>query len=170
MTNHNFVVSNPLYLFWPFKLLVNHPFPYFTQFSNLAFVFRENFLSFSSFQEFINGSQTKVYLICHKLDKGESPKIPGSETLNSSISSPLAVVEVLKSWFENHMAFGKWIDVFKHRSVSFVDMLNYNFFLFEDFEIFSAYIESTPGKLLDLGSVSFPILVKIFLQSIFHNS
>ena len=60
------------------------------------------------------------------------------------------------------MAFGKWIDVFKHRSISFVDFLDYNFFLFEDFGIISAFIESTLSKLLDSGSVSYPTLVKIF--------
>ena len=35
-------------------------------------------------------------------------------------------------------------------------------FLFEDFEIIYAFIESTPGKLLDPGYVSYPTLVKIF--------
>ena len=60
------------------------------------------------------------------------------------------------------MAFGKWIDVFKHRFISFVDILDYNFFLFEDFEITSAFIESSPGKLLDPRSVSYPTLVKMF--------
>ena len=60
------------------------------------------------------------------------------------------------------MAFCKWIDFFKLRSISFVDILDYNFFLFEDFEINFAFVESTPGKLLDPGSVSYPTLVKIF--------
>ena len=59
------------------------------------------------------------------------------------------------------MAVGKQIDVFKHRSVSFFDILDSNFFLFEDFEIFSTFIESTPGKLLDPGSVFYPSLIKI---------
>ena len=64
------------------------------------------------------------------------------------------------------MAFGKWIDVFKHRSISFVDILDYNFFLFEDFEIISAFIESSSGKLLDPGSVSYPTLVNIFYYNL----
>ena len=69
------------------------------------------------------------------------------------------------------MAFGKWIDDFNNRSISFVDILDYNFFLFEDFEIISAFVESTPGKLLDPGFVSYPTFVKIFLlQSFFHNA
>ena len=96
-----------------------------------------------------------------KSEKGKSSKCPGLETPNPSIPSPLTAVEVPKSWFENHMAFEKWIYVFKHRSISFVDILDYNFFLFEDFEIISAFTESTPGKLLDPGSMSYPTLVKI---------
>ena len=60
------------------------------------------------------------------------------------------------------MAFRKWIDVFKPFSVSFADTLDYNFFLFKDFEIISAFIESIPGKVLDPGFVSYPTLVKIF--------
>ena len=96
-----------------------------------------------------------------KSKKGESSKSPGVEALSPSIPSPLTTVEVPKSRFENHMALGKWIDVFKHRSISFVDILDYNFFLFEDFEIISAFTESTPGKLLDPGSMSYPTLVKI---------
>ena len=55
-------------------------------------------------------------------------------------------VVVPKSWFENHVVFGRWINVFKHRSISFVDILDYNFFLYEDFEIISAFIKSSPGK------------------------
>ena len=66
------------------------------------------------------------------------------ETPTPFIPLPFGAVEVPKSWFKNHMAFGKWIDVFKHRSISFVDILDYNFFLFKDFEIISAFIESTP--------------------------
>src|SRR5688572_14139710 len=97
-----------------------------------------------------------------KSEKGESSKSPMQETPISFIPSPLTAVEVPKSWFENHMAFGKWIDVFKHRFISFVDILDYNFFQFEDFEIISAFIESSPGKLLDPGSVSYTTLVKIF--------
>ena len=84
------------------------------------------------------------------------------ETPTPFIPSPLSPVEVPKSWFENHMAFGKWIGVFKHCSISFVYNLDYNFFLFEDFEIISAFIESTLGKLLEPGFVSYPTLVKIF--------
>ena len=97
-----------------------------------------------------------------KFEKGESSKTPGFKTPNASIPSPITVIEVPKSWFENHTTFGNWIEVFKHRSISFVDILDYNFFLFEDFEIISAFIESTPGKLLDPGSVSYPTLVKGF--------
>ena len=76
-------------------------------------------------------------------------------------------MEVPKSWFENHIAFGKWIDVFKYRSISFLDILDYNFFLFEDFEIIYAFIESIPGKLLDPRFVSSPTLVKIFYCNLF---
>ena len=97
-----------------------------------------------------------------KFERGESSKSPMDEPITPSIPSPLSAVEVPKSWFENHMAFRKWIDVFKQRSISFVDILDYNFFLFEDFEIISAFIESTLGKLLEPGFVSYPTLVKIF--------
>ena len=41
---------------------------------------------------------------------------------NPIISSPLASLEVPKNWFENNTAFRKWIDIFKHRSLSFVDI------------------------------------------------
>ena len=37
--------------------------------------------------------------------------------------------------------------MFKHRSLSYVDVLDYNSLLFEDFEIISSFIQSTPGKL-----------------------
>ena len=84
------------------------------------------------------------------------------EPITPSFPSPLCDVVVPKSWFENHVAFGRWIDVFKHHSISFVDIVDYNFFLFEDFEIISTFIESSPSKLLDLGFVSYPTLVKIF--------
>ena len=97
-----------------------------------------------------------------KSERGESSKSPMNELTTLFIPSSLTSLEVPKNWFENNVAFGKWIDVFKHHPISFVDILGYNFFLFEDFEIISAFIESSPGKLLDPGSVSYPILVKIF--------
>ena len=84
------------------------------------------------------------------------------DTPTPLIPSPLTSLEVPKHWFENHTTFGQWIDTFKHRSLSYVDILDYNFFLFEDFEIISSFIQSTPGKLLDPGSILYPILVKIF--------
>ena len=40
------------------------------------------------------------------------------------------------------------------------------FFLFEDFEIISSFIQSTPGMLLNPGSTSYPILVKIFYSNL----
>ena len=59
-----------------------------------------------------------------KSEKGETSKSPIQETPTPSIPSLLIAVEVPKSWFENHMAFGKWIDVFKHCSIFFVDILD----------------------------------------------
>ena len=76
-----------------------------------------------------------------KSKRGESSKSPMDKPITSSIPSPLSDVVVPKSWFENHITFWNRIDVFKHRSISFVDILDYNFFLFEDFEIISAFIE-----------------------------
>ena len=96
-----------------------------------------------------------------KSEKEESSKSPRQETPTPSIPSPLASLEVPKSWFENHTAFGRWIDTFKHRYLSYVDILDYDFFLFEDFEVVSSFIQTTPGKLLNLSSVTYPILVKI---------
>ena len=107
-------------------------------------------------------SKRKLTRSSTKSERGESSKSPMEEPITPSILSPLSAVDVPKSWFENHMAFGKWIGVFKQRSICFVDILDYNFFLFEDFEIISAFIDSTLGKLLDLGSMSYPTLVKIF--------
>ena len=46
--------------------------------------------------------------------------------------------------------------------MSFVDILDYNFFFFEDFEVVFSFIQAIPGKLLDLGSVTYPSLVKMF--------
>ena len=40
--------------------------------------------------------------------------------------------------------------------------LDYNFFLFKEFEVVSTFIQTTPRKLLDPGSVIYPILIKIF--------
>ena len=97
-----------------------------------------------------------------KFEKGESSKTLGLETPNLSIPSPLTAVEVPKTWFENHTTFDKWIDVFKHRFISFVVILDYTFFLFEDFEIISSFVESSPRKLLDPSSISYPTLVKLF--------
>ena len=97
-----------------------------------------------------------------KSEKGETSKSPMQETPTPFIPSPLTFLEVPKNWFENQTAFGRWIDTFKHCSLSYVDILDYNFFLFEDFEIVSSFIKTTSSKLLDPGSVSYPILVKIF--------
>ena len=66
-----------------------------------------------------------------KTEIGETSKSPMQETPTPSIPSPLSAVKVPKSWFENHIAFGKWIDLFKYPSISFVDILDYNFFLVE---------------------------------------
>ena len=101
-----------------------------------------------------------------KSERSESSKSPMTEQITSSFRSPLCDVAVPKSWFENHVGFGRWIDIFKHRSISFVVILDYNFFLFEGFEIISAFIESSPGKLLDPGSVPYPTLVKIFYSNL----
>ena len=97
-----------------------------------------------------------------KLEKGETSRSPIQETPTPSIPSPLTSLEVPKHWFENHIAFGRWIDTFKHRSLSYLDILDYNFFLFKDFDINSSFIQSNPGKLWDPSSTSYPILVKIF--------
>ena len=67
-----------------------------------------------------------------KSEKGESSKTPMTEPLTPTIPSPINSLEVPKHWFENHTAFGRWNDTVKHRSLSYVDILNYNFFLFED--------------------------------------
>ena len=97
-----------------------------------------------------------------KFKKGETSRTPIQDTPTPTIPSPLNSLEVPKRWFKNHTAFGHWIDTFKHCSLSYIDILDYNIFLFEDFEIISIFIQSTPGKLLDLSSTSYPILVKIF--------
>ena len=97
-----------------------------------------------------------------KFEKGETSRSPIPDTPTPTIPSPINSLEVPKHCFENHTAFGRWIDTFKHRSLSYIDILDYNIFLFEDFEIISSLIQSTPGKLLDPGSTSYPILVKIF--------
>ena len=88
-----------------------------------------------------------------KFEKGETSRSLMQETPTPSIPSPLTSLEVPKHCFENHTAFGRWIDTFKHHSLSYVDILNYNFFLFEDFEIIASFIQSTPGKLLDPGYI-----------------
>jgi predicted component of type VI protein secretion system len=75
-----------------------------------------------------------------KFETGESLKSLGLKTPNSTIPSPLAFLEVLKNWFENHTDFSQWIDIFEHRSLSFVDFLDYNFFLFKDFEVAFSFI------------------------------
>ena len=162
LSNHNFFVSNPLDLFWLFNPLWIVPFHTPFHFLILLFSFKKNFFLFHAFKNSSLAPKRKFARSATKSKKGESSKTPGFETLNLSIPSPLTTVEVPKSWFENHMAFGKCIDVFKHRSISFVDILDYNFVLFEDFAIICAFIESTPGKLLDSGFVSYPTLVKVF--------
>ena len=101
----------------------------------------------------------KKLSLATKSEKGETLKSPRQETPTLSIPSPLTSLEVPKNWFENHTAFGRWIDTCKHRSLSYVDILDCNFFLFEDFEVVSSFIQTTPGKLLDSGSVIYPILV-----------
>lgn len=64
----------------------------------------------------------------NKDETGESSRrSPNLETTTPTIPSTL-ILDVLKSWFENHTAFGKWIDIFKHFSLSFVDILDYTFF------------------------------------------
>ena len=42
---------------------------------------------------------------------GESFKTPGLDTPNPSIPSPLASLDFLKSWFENHTACVKWTNI-----------------------------------------------------------
>ena len=101
-----------------------------------------------------------------KYEKGESSKTKKSESVTPAIPSPLNSLDIPKQWFENHTAYGRWIDIFKNRSLSYVDILDYNFFLFEDLEIISSFIQSTPGMLLNPGSVSYPILVKIFYSNL----
>ena len=137
---------------------------FFTSFPNISDFVNHPFHPFPL--KFTKGSsmtpKRKLTRSSTKSEKGESLKSPRQEPTTPSIPSPLIIVEVTESWFENHMAFGKWIDVFKHRSISFVDILDYNFFLWEDFKIISAFIESTTSKLLDPSSMSYPTLVKIF--------
>ena len=101
-----------------------------------------------------------------KFEKGESSKTPMSEQVTPNIPSPLNTLDVPKQWFENHTAYGRWIDTFKHRSLSYVDLLDYNFFLFEDLEIISSFIQSSPGMLLNPGTITYPILVKIFYSNL----
>ena len=132
-----------LYNFW-FSLI--HPF--------LSFLFK--LLNCSSMAPKRNLTRSSI-----KSKKGETSKSLMQETPTPFISSPLTSLEVPKNWFENHTAFGRSIDTFKHRLLSYVDVLNYKFF-FEDFEFVSWFMQTTPGKLLDPGFVTYPILVKIF--------
>ena len=59
-----------------------------------------------------------------KSEKDESSKSLGLETQNLIIPSLLASLEVPKNWFENQIAFGRWIDIFKHHPLSSVDILD----------------------------------------------
>ena len=97
--------------------------------------------------------------------KGESSRTPIAEPV-SPISSPLHTSDIPRIWFENHTAYGRWADLFRQKSLSYVDILDYNFFLFEDFEIISSFIQSTPGKLLNPGSKTYPCLVKFFYSNL----
>ena len=99
-----------------------------------------------------------------KHEKGESSRV--NEPISPVIPSPLNTIDIPKIWFENHTAYGRWVDVFRQRSLSFVDLLDYNFFLFEDFEIISAFIHSTPGMFLSPGSTTYPTLVKFFYSNL----
>ena len=92
-------------------------------------------------------------------------QIPNDWTNNPIFSLTLMWCRSAKT-LEKPCCFGRWIDVFKNCSISFVDILDYNLFLFEDFEIISAFIESSPGKLLDPRSVSYPTLVKLFYYNL----
>ena len=101
-----------------------------------------------------------------KSEKGESSKSKRAEPVTPIIHSPLNTLDVPKQWFENHTAYGRWVDIFRQRSLSFVDILDYNFFLFEDLDIISAFIQSTPGMLLSPGSSTYPALVKVFYSNL----
>ena len=100
-----------------------------------------------------------------KSEKGESSKSQMAEPI-TPVVSPLHTFDVPKQWFENHTAYGRWVDIFRQRLLSFVDILDYNFFLFEDFEIISVFIQSTPGMLLSPGSTTYPTLVKVFYSNL----
>ena len=95
-------------------------------------------LFFSSFQKPLPWP-LKENLAVHPQNpvKGESSKSLMIESTTPFIPSPLTSLDVPKTWFKNHTAFGRWIDTFKYRSLSYVDILDYNFFLFGDFEIIS---------------------------------
>ena len=101
-----------------------------------------------------------------KSEKGESSKTKIPEPITPIIHSPLNSLDVPKQWFENHTAYERWIDIFRQRSLSYVDILDYNFFLFEDLEIISAFIQSPPGMLLNPGSTTYPALVKVFYSNL----
>ena len=101
-------------------------------------------LSLFAFQDFKTISMApkrKLNRSATKFEKGETSRSPIQDTPTPTIPSPLNFLEVPKHWFENHTAFGRWIDTFKHRSLSYIDILFYNFFLFEDFEIISLFIQ-----------------------------
>ena len=101
-----------------------------------------------------------------KSEKGESSKTKMPEPITPIIHSPLNSLDVPKQWFENHTAYERWIDIFRQRSLSYVDILDYNFFLFEDLEIISTFIQSTHGMLLNPGSSTYPALVKVFYSNL----
>ena len=103
------------------------------------------FFPFQAFKLLVNGPKRKLTRSSTKSEKGETSKSPMQETPTSFIPLPLTSLEVPKNWFKNHTAFGRWIDTFKHRSLFYVDILECNFFLFEDFEIVSSFIQTTPG-------------------------
>ena len=108
----------------------------------------------------------KISKSASKFEIGES-STPMTEPMSPTVPSPFtSSSEVPKQWFENYTAYGRWIDIFKNRSLSFVDFLDYNFFLFEDLEIISSFIQSTPGMLLTPGSITYPTLVKVFYSNL----
>ena len=50
-----------------------------------------------------------------KSEKGELCKNKMAEPITPSIHSPLNTVDVPEQWFENHTAYGRWIDIFRQR-------------------------------------------------------
>ena len=64
LSNHNFIVSNPLHLFWPFKPFVNFLFAYcISKLVILPFYFKKSFLSLLSIQELIYSTKNEKSLV-----------------------------------------------------------------------------------------------------------